>query len=309
MLVGVAGQRQLGPLGGGGGGTVSRAFSAAALSFLAFFSAAACALASAFSRLASALSDICSRIRPPPPPAGQVPPPQGQVEGGDSRTRLPRCSGLWCRLSALATSGVLRPLGGGQQRPRARGAMAVARLLLLLLGVDRAGSAVLVGPPSAAWSAPPYCGPGSGQTSDAWYDEMRAFRAATRTASNITGACANASDLFGRNAWASSVFVWPLTMMMDRMLYDSATHSWTVDRFLTDLQLRYGGIDGVLLWQSYTNMGVDSRNQIDLLRCAPGGLPGLADLIDQFHSRNVSVIFPWNQWAGNYTNGPREESE
>ena len=60
-------------------------------------------------------------------------------------------------------------------------------------------------------------------------------------------------------------------MVMDSYLYDQATHQWTVPRFLADLEARYGGIDCVLLWQSYTNLGVDERNQIDLLRVLPGG--------------------------------------
>ena len=169
---------------------------------------------------------------------------------------------------------------------------------------------VVAGSPTPAPSASiPYCGPQHGQTSDAWHQEMLAFRAATRAAANVSGTFCNASDLFGRNAWASATFVWPLTMMMDRLLYDEVAHAWTVDRYLADVRARYGGVDGVLLWQSYTNMGVDARNQIDLLRVAPGGLRGVRELIAQFHARNVSVIFPWNQWAGNYSNSQREEPD
>ena len=84
---------------------------------------------------------------------------------------------------------------------------------------------------------------------------MYSFRNKVRAASNVSGDfCVNASDFYGRNAWASTAFVWPLSMVMDRFLYDSSTHAWTVERFLDDLTERYGGIDAVLLWQSYTNM-------------------------------------------------------
>ena len=38
-------------------------------------------------------------------------------------------------------------------------------------------------------------------------------------------------------------------MIHDRFLYDRATDSWTVGKYLQDLQDRYGGIDSVLLWQ------------------------------------------------------------
>ena len=45
-------------------------------------------------------------------------------------------------------------------------------------------------------------------------------------------------------------------------------------RFLADFEARYGGVDCVMLWQSYTNLGVDNQNQIDQLRNMPGGIAG-----------------------------------
>ena len=43
----------------------------------------------------------------------------------------------------------------------------------------------------------------------------------------------------------------PQLMIHDRFLYDRATDSWTVGKYLQDLQDRYGGIDSVLLWQGW----------------------------------------------------------
>ena len=39
---------------------------------------------------------------------------------------------------------------------------------------------------------------------------------------------------------------------------------YTVDRYLDDLDKRYGGIDSVLIWPVYPNIGIDNRNQWDL---------------------------------------------
>ncbi|MGD0089182.1 MAG: SUMF1/EgtB/PvdO family nonheme iron enzyme, partial [Planctomycetota bacterium] len=71
---------------------------------------------------------------------------------------------------------------------------------------------------------------------------------------------------------------------------------YTVDRYLDDLEKRYGGIDSVLLWPVYPNVGIDNRNQHDLLRDMPGGYPGVKLMLEDFHRRNVRVLFPVMPW-------------
>lgn len=44
-----------------------------------------------------------------------------------------------------------------------------------------------------------------------------------------------------------------------RYLFDG---TWTVERYLKDLKNRYGGIDSVLLWPTYTNIGIDDRSRV-----------------------------------------------
>jgi iron(II)-dependent oxidoreductase len=51
----------------------------------------------------------------------------------------------------------------------------------------------------------------------------------------------------------------------------SVAGKYTVDRYLDDLEKRYGGIDAVLIWPTYPNMGIDDRNQHDMIRSMPGG--------------------------------------
>jgi formylglycine-generating enzyme required for sulfatase activity len=96
--------------------------------------------------------------------------------------------------------------------------------------------------------------------------------------------------------WTQSSFVQTQMMVHDRYFYDPAKRNYTVDRYLDDLIARYGGIDSVLLWHVYPNLGVDDRNQFDLFRDLPGGIEGLRGAIEQFHKRGVKVLFPVVLW-------------
>ena len=95
-------------------------------------------------------------------------------------------------------------------------------------------------------------------------------------------------------AWAQRNFVHVQTMVEDRYLFDPARGVYTVDRYLDDLEQRFGGVDSVLLWYVYPNIGVDDRNQIDLAHDLPGGLDGLRGAIGDFHRRGVHVFLPTN---------------
>ena len=68
--------------------------------------------------------------------------------------------------------------------------------------------------------------------------------------------------------WTQSSFIQPQMMIEDRYFYDPVAGKYTVDRYLDDLDKRYGGIDSVLIWPTYPNIGIDNRNQYDLLRYA-----------------------------------------
>jgi len=97
-------------------------------------------------------------------------------------------------------------------------------------------------------------------------------------------------------AWTQSSFIQPQMMIEDRYFYDPVAGKYTVDRYLDDLEKRYGGIDSVLIWHTYPNIGIDNRNQYDLLRDMPGGVEGLKQMIKDFHRRGVRVLFPVMLW-------------
>jgi formylglycine-generating enzyme required for sulfatase activity len=96
--------------------------------------------------------------------------------------------------------------------------------------------------------------------------------------------------------WAQSAFIQPQMMVHDRYFYDPVTGKYTVDKYLDDLTNRYGGIDAVLIWATYPNMGIDDRNQHDMVRSMPGGVEGLKRMVADFHRRGVRVLFPMMMW-------------
>ena len=96
--------------------------------------------------------------------------------------------------------------------------------------------------------------------------------------------------------WTQSSFFQPQMMVEDRYFYDPIAGRYTVDRYLDDLEKRYGGIDAVLIWPTYPNMGIDDRNQHDMIRSMPGGITGVKQMVADFHRRGVRVLFPMMMW-------------
>ena len=85
-------------------------------------------------------------------------------------------------------------------------------------------------------------------------------------------------------------------MVHDLNFYDPSQGKYTVDRYLDDLENRYGGIDSVLIWATYPNLGIDDRNQLDMVRSMPGGVEGVKKMVADFHRRGVRVLFPMMMW-------------
>ena len=126
----------------------------------------------------------------------------------------------------------------------------------------------------------------------AWRRDFRTWRHEHLTRMGYSGANYERPEFL----WAQRNFVHAQMMIEDRYFYDPVAGRYTVDRYLDDLVSRYGGIDSVLLWYVYPNIGVDDRNQFALAADLPGGLAGLKQVVTDFHRRGVRVFIPTMPW-------------
>lgn len=133
---------------------------------------------------------------------------------------------------------------------------------------------------------------------DDWVREARDWRREHLQRLGYDDACYRRPETL----WAQANFVQSVLMVEDRFFYDPVQREYTVDRYLDDLEARYGGVDSVVLWGIYPNIGVDDRNQDDLLLDLPGGEEGLREVVAAFHRRGVRVFLPVMPWD----NGTRD---
>jgi gamma-glutamyl hercynylcysteine S-oxide synthase len=142
-------------------------------------------------------------------------------------------------------------------------------------------------------------GPDSREAAEAWRAEQKAWREERLSRLRYDGAEYARPEL----AWTQHVYSQVQMLIWDRTFFDPDKNQYTVDRFLADVEGRIGPIDAVLIWPLYPNIGADDRNQLDLIRDMPGGIPGLHRMVDEFHARGVRVFFPTLAWDS----GTRDE--
>ena len=133
-----------------------------------------------------------------------------------------------------------------------------------------------------------FAGPQDPADAEAWRAGLKAWRADRAIRLRYDGSQYDRPEL----AWTQQVFSQVQLLIWDRSFYDPETGEYTVDRFLAETESRIGPIDAVLIWHVYPNLGVDDRNQFDLLRDLPGGVPALRQMVDKFHQPRGEGIFP-----------------
>lgn len=91
-----------------------------------------------------------------------------------------------------------------------------------------------------------YPGPANVGSRQTWFEELRTSKRQALQAIGYDGGVFDVPEL----KWTQSSFIQPQMHPYDRYFYDNGTY--TVDRFLDDLEKRYGGVDAILMWPTYT---------------------------------------------------------
>ena len=146
-------------------------------------------------------------------------------------------------------------------------------------------------------------GPTSPSNISAWRKTMVEWQSCVRSAMNETVA-PTAYDV-PELKWTQTSYIQPQMHPYDRLFFDPVQDKYTVQRWLDDVNARYGGVDSILMWPTYTNIGTDDRSQFDLFEAMPGGVAGVRAAIDELHAAGVKVLIPFNPWdAGTLRCGP-----
>jgi len=172
-----------------------------------------------------------------------------------------------------------------------------ALVLLILIGIT--ANAVAQAPAKQGNWNELLAGPAKPADFKAWHQQLLNWRQKVKDSLHYKADTYNLSGL----KWVQRSYIQTQMMVEDRYFYDPVTRKYTVDRYLNDLKKRYGGLDAVLIWPTYPNIGIDNRNQFDMVADMPGGIAGVRKMVADFKKRGVRVFFPIMIWD-NGTRGP-----
>jgi len=109
--------------------------------------------------------------------------------------------------------------------------------------------------------------------------------------------------------WASKSYATFFLMASDISLYDE-NWNYNIKGCLSKYEKKYGGVDQVLLWATYPQLGFDNRDQYAFYRNLPGGVVALKKLCDELHAMGKKLFIAYNPWDNTARiNGKNDEAE
>ena len=134
-------------------------------------------------------------------------------------------------------------------------------------------------------------GPGSSEKWDAWRTELGSWKDSTRSLLNYKGINYQRPEY----KWAASAYSTFFLMANEKTLYDK-NGNYDLKGCLKKYEDRFGGVDMVVLWPTYPQLGFDDRDQYFFYRNLPGGVEGLKKLCSELHQMGKKLLIAYNPW-------------
>ncbi len=96
--------------------------------------------------------------------------------------------------------------------------------------------------------------------------------------------------------WIRRAYAMHLIMGWDRDFYDAQKQTYQLEEFLQRARRLYGGNDVVGIWSNWPTLGLDQRNQWDLLRDLPGETQRIRRLAEACREQGARFFISYNPW-------------
>lgn len=96
--------------------------------------------------------------------------------------------------------------------------------------------------------------------------------------------------------WIQHAYVMHLMQAWDHKVYNAETKKYQLISFIEKGKKLYGGDDVIGIWPTWPSLGLDQRNQFDLFRDLPGGLPALKNLGNEMRKQHAKFFLCYNPW-------------
>ncbi len=96
--------------------------------------------------------------------------------------------------------------------------------------------------------------------------------------------------------WVRHAYVAGLNFSWDRDFYDRDAGRYSLPQYLEEGERLFGGYDIYAMWPTWPRLGLDERNQWDLFRELPGGLPALAKMSEELKENGTRFFVCYNPW-------------
>lgn len=96
--------------------------------------------------------------------------------------------------------------------------------------------------------------------------------------------------------WIRKSYAMHLLMAWDIDFYNAEKQEFSIFQFEQRNKNWFGGNDVIGIWPTWPMLGLDQRNQWDMYRDLPGGLPQLAAISDSLNRSGTKFFIAYNPW-------------